>query len=136
MAKEVKQVIVMIKSFPREDGGTLSPRKGKVGAQCGHAVIAFFLSRMKFIGKRKYEITLTEEEDIWKDAAQPKIVLGCDSEHELMELFNKAKVAGLEVHIIKDSGRTEFKEPTVTCFGLGPNYADQIDAITGHLKLL
>jgi PTH2 family peptidyl-tRNA hydrolase len=53
-----------------------------------------------------------------------------------MEIYNKAKEAGLEVHIITDSGRTEFKEPTKTCLAIGPDLSEKIDTITGHLKLL
>jgi PTH2 family peptidyl-tRNA hydrolase len=60
-----------------------------------------------------------------------------DSEEELMEIHDKAVAAGLEVHLITDSGRTEFHgEPTRTCLAIGPDEADRIDDITGHLQLL
>jgi PTH2 family peptidyl-tRNA hydrolase len=60
-----------------------------------------------------------------------------DSEEELMQIHDKAVEAGLEVHLITDSGRTEFHgQPTRTCLAIGPDEADKIDAITGHLELL
>jgi PTH2 family peptidyl-tRNA hydrolase len=60
-----------------------------------------------------------------------------DSEEELMQIHDKALEAGLEVHLITDSGRTEFHgQPTRTCLAIGPDEADRIDAITGQLQLL
>jgi len=65
-----------------------------------------------------------------------KIVLQCDSEEELIKIYEKAKAAGLESHLIIDSGATEFHGiPTKTCVGIGPDEAEKIDAITGSLKL-
>jgi PTH2 family peptidyl-tRNA hydrolase len=56
---------------------------------------------------------------------------------KLMQIHDKALEAGLEVHLITDSGRTEFHgQPTRTCLAIGPDEADKIDAITGHLPLL
>ena len=60
-----------------------------------------------------------------------------DSEKELMEIHDKALETGLEVHLITDSGRTEFhRAPPNTCLAIGPDEADKIDEITGHLQLL
>ena len=45
-----------------------------------------------------------------------------------MEIHDKALAAGLEVHLITDSGKTEFHgEPTNTCLAIGPDEADKID---------
>ena len=44
---------------------------------------------------------------------------------------------GLEVHLITDSGRTEFHgQSTRTCLAIGPDDALKIDRVTGHLELL
>jgi PTH2 family peptidyl-tRNA hydrolase len=60
-----------------------------------------------------------------------------NSDEERMAVFDRAKAAGLEVHLITDSGRTAFHgRPTRTCLAVGPDVADWIDAVTGHLKLL
>jgi PTH2 family peptidyl-tRNA hydrolase len=60
-----------------------------------------------------------------------------DSEQELMDIYDRAVRAGLEVHLITDSGRTEFHgEPTRTCLAIGPAVAEAVDVITGHLQLL
>ena len=43
---------------------------------------------------------------------------------------------GLEVHLIEDSGLTEFHgQVTPTCVAIGPDYSEKIDPITGNLQL-
>jgi PTH2 family peptidyl-tRNA hydrolase len=65
-----------------------------------------------------------------------KIVLQVDSEEALVEVYEKAIAAGLEAHLITDSGATEFHGvPTKTAVGIGPDLAAKIDAVTGDLKL-
>jgi peptidyl-tRNA hydrolase len=66
-----------------------------------------------------------------------KVCCRVDSAEELMEIYNKAVDAGLEVHLITDSGKTEFHgQPTRTCLAIGPADAEKIDPITGELELL
>ena len=66
-----------------------------------------------------------------------KITCSVDSEQELDEIYNKAKKAGLETHLIIDNGLTEFNGvPTKTIVAIGPHYSEKIDPITKHLKLL
>lgn len=51
-----------------------------------------------------------------------------------MAIHDKAVAAGLEVHLITDSGKTEFHGvPTRTCLATGPNEAQKINEITGAL---
>lgn len=144
--KPTKQVIVM-----RTE--TAPPmRKGKMIAQGGHGVAAFLTRRIEELmdGVRDYTSYLSENGDFdvlgfigitpamwqWMKNDNPKICLRADSEQELLETYEKAKASGLEVHLVTDSGKTEFKEPTVTCCCIGPNYSEDIDKITGHMKLL
>jgi PTH2 family peptidyl-tRNA hydrolase len=54
-----------------------------------------------------------------------------------MSVYNNAITAGLQVHLITDSGKTEFHgQPTRTCLAIGPDESSKIDAVTGHLELL
>jgi len=123
---KIKQVIVM-----RTD--TDPPmRKGKMVAQGSHASIAFITRRMQNSNGAK----LKKVEQDWVDHGFAKICVRVDSEAELMEIFKKAKGNGLEVHLVVDSGKTEFKGPTKTCLAIGPDYSSKIDPVTGHLKLL
>ncbi len=55
---------------------------------------------------------------------------------ELLEIQKEAKKTGLPSALIKDAGRTEVKPGTVTALGIGPCDEDELDRITGHLKML
>lgn len=78
-------------------------------------------------------------EDIrpWLDGKFTKICVGVDSEAELLEIHNRAKETGILTALIQDAGLTEFKGiPTFTSTSIGPGKNEDIDKITGHLKLL
>ena len=78
-----------------------------------------------------------EDTRAWFERGFAKVCVRARSEAELMEIYERAQRAGLEVHLITDSGRTEFHGvPTRTCLAVGPAEASAIDAITGHLELL
>jgi PTH2 family peptidyl-tRNA hydrolase len=130
----------MLAKFPDGKGGWLSPRKGKLIAQGAHASLAFLTRRIEFYTVDDFVTTkgldLTPAMREWMEDSFAKICVRADSLEQLMDIFNKAEQAGLEVHLVKDSGRTEFKEPTITCLAIGPDYDENIDPITGHLKLL
>jgi PTH2 family peptidyl-tRNA hydrolase len=123
---ETKQVIVM-----RND---LGMRKGKMIAQGAHASMAFLTRRLKLErmgrdGMPPYRgLGFFEDVEVkWLDSSFAKICVRVDS----------AEAADLEVHLITDSGKTEFHgEPTETCLAIGPDFAEKIDPITGELKLL
>ncbi len=137
--RDVKQVIVM-----RND---LNMRKGKMIAQGAHASISFITRQLQSTLNGTHDssygkvlttkVKLDDAEQQWIESGFAKICCRVESEEELLEVFQKAKVAGLTVHMITDSGKTEFDGvPTKTCLAIGPDYNDKIDPITGHLKLL
>ena len=128
--REMKQVIVM-----RTD---LNMRKGKMCAQSSHASMAFLTRTSEFVG-HKFTVKLdnAEEAFIWMQEGFTKICVKIDSEHGLMELYDKALRAGLEAQLIIDACFTEFNGvPTKTCIAIGPHECHKIDLITGHLQLL
>ena len=66
-----------------------------------------------------------------------KIVVGVDSEEELLALMGTAKEVGIPYQEIIDAGLTEFNGvPTLTCVGFGPALKEELDPLTGHLPLL
>lgn len=72
----------------------------------------------------------------WINGAFAKVCCQVRSEEELREICQKAKDAGLEVHLIEDRGLTEFHgQLTPTALAIGPDYSEKIDPITGHLDL-
>jgi PTH2 family peptidyl-tRNA hydrolase len=116
---EVKQVIAV-----RLD---LKMGKGKLAAQVAHAAI---MSAEESMGRHRgwYET--------WKDQGQAKVVVKVSSESELQDLLKKARSMGLPSALVQDRGLTQLEPGTVTCLGIGPAPADQIDKVTGQLKLL
>ena len=112
----MKQVIVL-----RKD---LNMRKGKMVAQGAHACLYSYLK------------TPADVLDAWKSERQRKICVGVDSEEALLGIYKQAEEAGLPCTLILDAGLTEFKKPTHTAVGIGPASDQEIDRITGNLKLL
>lgn len=120
---ETKQVIVI-----RKD---LKMRRGKEIAQGAHAAMAWLRERLLGAGP---DFTTAERD--WLTGSYAKVVCQVDSLEALIEVEAAALDAGLEVHVVTDAGRTEFHgEFTTTCLAIGPDEADKIDKVTGHLPL-
>lgn len=84
-----------------------------------------------------YQLRLTDEMKMWMEGLYTKISVGVSSEEELLSIYKEATERGIPVVLITDSGLTEFHcVPTKTCLCIGPYGNEEIDAITGHLKLL
>ncbi len=127
-APNIKQVIVM-----RHD---LKMRRGKQIAQGAHASMAFLTRRLQSRSSVCMD-DFSPNEQTWIMGSFAKVCVRCNSEEELMTIHDKAIEMGLEVHLITDSGRTEFHgQPTRTCLAIGPDDASKIDQVTGHLELL
>jgi PTH2 family peptidyl-tRNA hydrolase len=106
-------------------------RRGKEIAQGSHASMAFLVNRL-----RQGSLSLREIEQEWLFRHSAKICVRVDSEAELLEVHERAVAAGLESHLIRDAGHTEFGGvPTLTCCAIGPDDAEKIDAVTGGLTL-
>ncbi len=120
---DIKMVIVM-----RTD---LNMRKGKMVAQGAHAASGFL---QDIIWNHRSPRNV---ETAWVHSGQKKICVGVADEEGLLDLYRKAREAGLTAHIITDSGMTEFHgKPTKTCIAIGPDIVEKIDKLTGHLRLL
>ncbi len=131
---ETKQIIVM-----RKD---LKMRRGKEIAQGSHASMAFMTRKLESVNLGAvlngvyHKLLLSLAEMKWLSESFTKVCLQVDSEEALMDIYDKAKAAKLVVHLVTDAGLTEFNGvPTKTCLAIGPDYAEKIDPITGHLKL-
>lgn len=116
--RQLKQWIVL-----RKD---LNMRKGKMVAQGAHASLSVVLSMKE-----------SKNVKTWMKKGCSKVVLGVDSEEELVQLAEIARKMGLPVSLIKDAGVTEFNGvPTLTAFALGPCQVRDATKVVGHLKLL
>ncbi len=142
---EPKQIIVM-----RKD---LGMRKGKMIAQGAHASLKVFMDRAHPIHTDCDVFPVGFEEPVtpynalyldltkmmyeWTRGRFTKVCVSVDSEEALLAVYEKAKEADLPCALIEDAGLTEFKGvPTKTCCAIGPAAPDDLDPITGELKLL
>ncbi|KAL7714196.1 peptidyl-tRNA hydrolase [Entamoeba marina] len=105
----------------------LKMTKGKIAAQCGHAVLGCVLKSQQVCPKalKRYIDTL-----------QVKVALKVDSLEQLNELHALAKEMNLVNELICDAGRTQIEPGSVTVLGIGPAPTSVINKITGKLKLL
>ncbi|MDD3421730.1 MAG: aminoacyl-tRNA hydrolase, partial [Methanocellales archaeon] len=67
---------------------------------------------------------------------QKKVILAVDGLNELFELEAEAKRFGLSNAMIEDAGLTEVPPGTITALGIGPAKNEELDKLTGNLKLL
>ena len=106
----------------------ISMSSGKVASQVAHACLQLATS------------SILEQQAIvreWQRSSNEKIVvLQCDSLDGINAIENKAKEIGIPAATISDAGRTEVESGTITCIAVGPAYEDDIDNITGSLRLL
>jgi len=135
MKANTKQVIVI-----RKD---LKMRKGKAVAQGAHASMKAILEQGYFEfddaddGLSTFILPMQPDIEEWLGYLFTKICVSVDSEKELLDIYNQAKDAGLVCSIIKDAGLTEFDGvATFTACAVGPGKNEEIDKITGNLKLL
>ena len=127
---EPKQVIII-----RKD---LKMRKGKIASQAAHASMKIFFDNIIYSDHGILEIdNITPEMYRWINGSFVKIVVGVNSESELIDILTQSHRAGLPTSLIQDDGRTEFNGiKTHTAGAIGPADSDKIDKITGQLSLL
>jgi peptidyl-tRNA hydrolase, PTH2 family len=124
-----KQVIVM-----RKD---LNMRKGKMIAQGAHASLKVLLDRRTQATDSDLTLSVTPAMAAWLGGTFTKVCVSVTSEAELDAIFARARDAGLSCAMIVDAGRTEFGGvPTRTCCAIGPDWSEDVDAVTGQLPLL
>jgi peptidyl-tRNA hydrolase, PTH2 family len=136
-APDIKQVILV-----RND---LNMSPGKAAAQVGHAAILFVADAIYRSRDTDEFSDWTLRELLWMFSNGPipnqsgqstayggmkKIVLGVDNLDELQTLHWDAKSVGMKVFNVFDEGVND-----ITACAIGPDYSDDIDKITGHLKL-
>ena len=105
----------------------LGMSKGKTAVQVAHGAVS------------AAEQTRVSKQEIWKSwfrEGQKKIAVKVGSEKEIMELMRLAVNEGITYSVIRDAGMTELPPGTVTVIGIGPAKSEDIDKVTGELKLL
>mmetsp|Transcript_9170 Transcript_9170/g.18283 ORF Transcript_9170/g.18283 Transcript_9170/m.18283 type:complete len:170 (+) Transcript_9170:193-702(+) len=101
--------------------------KGKIAAQCGHAVLGAY--------KRGLQCAPSAVK-VWEQIGQAKICLQCPTEEEMYQIEKKAKSKGLITNLVQDAGRTQIAAGSRTVLAIGPAPEVEFRGLTDHLKLL
>lgn len=139
MHTDSKMVIIVPRNLKDANGNPVGA--GKIGSQVAHASVANVLNlkHAQYTKDGVVYLILTYPEDSpeqhWLEESFTKVLLGVDTPQEMLDIYEKAKAAGLNVSLIEDEGRTVFNGvPTLTCVGIGPHAREAFTGITDHLK--
>jgi PTH2 family peptidyl-tRNA hydrolase len=105
----------------------LDMSRGKIAVQVAHGAVS---------AAERARITRQDIWKAWMNEGQKKVAVKVASETDLLELRRLAIVHRLPNALIRDAGMTELPPGTITVVGIGPALADDIDKVTGNLKLL
>lgn len=98
--------------------------KGKMAAQCGHAIQEL----LEKCPKPLYQ-------DYMK-CGYPKIVLKVNREVELLTKWEEAKQMTRHHTLVVDAGRTQLQPNTTTVLGIGPIEKEKAKSLVSDLKLM
>ncbi len=112
----LKQVIIVRKDL------RLSP--GKLSIQVAHASL------------EAYRRSGHKNREAWEETGAKKVVVKVPDLKALLETQEKARKLKLPHALIKDAGKTEIPEGTITALGIGPCPEQDLDRVTRDLKLL
>jgi PTH2 family peptidyl-tRNA hydrolase len=105
----------------------LDMSRGKIAVQVAHGALS---------AAERARVTRQDVWKAWLDEGQKKVAVKVASEKELLDLKRLAVVHRLPNALIRDAGMTELPPGTITVVGIGPGLSDEIDKVTGSLKLL
>ncbi len=112
----LKQVIIVRRDLK------LSP--GKLAVQVAHASL------------EAYRRSGHKNRKAWEETGAKKVVVKVPDLKSLLETQEKARKLKLPHALIKDAGKTEIPEGTITALGIGPCPEKEMDRVTRDLKLL
>ena len=118
---DVKMVIVV-----RKD---LNTRKGKLATQVASAAMGFLIDNSVDNGM-KINVDLSQEEAEWFATGMKKTIVSVSSEDALRDIVLSANIRSVECHSVYDANET------LVCVALGPDDADSLNNVIGHLPLL
>ena len=103
----------------------LSP--GKLAGQVAHAAIGCYRKTLE----GNMEDLIWE----WFYEGQAKVILQVPIEQDLRNLMAKCVLHKVPYYEVRDMGLTELMPDTFTCIGIGPDLTENLNKITGNLKL-
>jgi len=83
-----------------------------------------------------YRFLADVDECRWIENGFTKIVKRVKNESQLLNVYHKAKEAGLNASLIKDAGLTELDGENYTAVAIGPNLVEDCEPIVKRLQNL
>lgn len=105
----------------------LGMSKGKMAVQVAHGAVS---------AAERARVSQQEIFRSWLREGQKKVAVKVGSEEEIMALRRLAVIHGVPFALIRDAGLTELPPGTTTVIGIGPAKSEDVDKVTGDLKLL
>lgn len=128
----------------------LNMSTAKFGVQVGHAVAGCIKTvRDQYIEEYIRELdsypkfqmfpsalrNIRSDAEKWFDEGQIKVVLQAKNELELQNIVGQCIIKEVPYYEVRDFGLTELEPNTFTCVGIGPSLVQDVNKITGNLKL-
>ena len=113
---------------------------GKIASQVAHASLGAILGMMKkdFFGST-WALEMDPHAALyqWITKDFTKIVLDCPTLQEMLNIEDRCRQLGMNYCRITDNGDTVFNGVhTCTTMAIGPDWSDNLNIVTGHLKTL
>jgi len=109
--------------------------RGKLATQVAQVSMKFLLENNEAERGDQVVVKLTPAEASWLSSSIAPTVVGVDSEDKLRDLIFRAELFNIDVYPIVDTDGAEL-DGALTCAAFGPCDADELDRITGNLKLM
>lgn len=121
MATNEYKLVLLVRS-------DLKMSKGKIVAQCGHAVCSAVCYGNNIC--ESYKMTN------WRETGETIIALRVPNLITMSMIMDIANRKGVAHGVITDAGLTEVSPDTITVGYLGPDTIEKIDKLSGQLRLL
>jgi PTH2 family peptidyl-tRNA hydrolase len=101
--------------------------RGKIAAQCGHAILGIFRKLLKQMPGVAHE---------WHEGEFPKKFFYCEDELQMLSIEEQARASGYQTIIIHDAGLTQIAAGSATVLGIAPVPFSRVGELTSNLKVL
>ncbi|KAI4459495.1 peptidyl-trna hydrolase 2 [Holotrichia oblita] len=101
---------------------------GKIAAQVAHASLGLYRNLI-------HDRNMTEELGAWEEYGEKKIVLKGTNDVHLQELQKLATEKNIHSYLVRDAGRTQIPEGSITVLGLFGE-ENLVNTVSGKLGLL
>lgn len=107
----------------------LNMSEGKIVSQTSHAVADLIMNN-EHSSPLYWELF-----DLWSQTGMKIVTLCCDSQDQITRIENTCKELKVPHTVVRDAGRTQVPEGSVTCMGIGPLAEQTAKKLTGNLAL-